>query len=596
MPKILKPSTKNNQELSRGNESSVNMDSTDSSVERSNVFSTPLFEKNACIIRVEAASSNQTSLRANSKGDPSVKPSEFALREPILILSTASNQPKNTEIPDPKGNVSDIRDNPQIKHKPKVLIETSVVKHPTIFDKSSIKKRKMDGSSLLDEEFEGNQMDLEHEECQELELQSKTCLEVVSETLSSLTLFLTNKNNGEPGNLRDTCLKAFDKLTKKMSIMEREISNLKHQLSGKLNTSSVQPARDSPFSTGSTSFAQIVEEQKAEEIGRSGSAQSSKKVFKPVSRSASKPVGFDSSKKDIQPLVNQKVKTATKTPPKDVSQSVTKPAAKPKPIPSFKPRFDCKDYSRTLIIKGDNAMKKIKEGIKPSSLNVSIDLCRENPNKEVVLKMSSSADADKMSLQIKSMFSDFAIRKPSQLAPRFEVLGLSLDTKEEEIVNTVLTNNKEILGDSGLKLVRVQKNPRNMTAIFEASGAAFKRVIENGKIMTEWQRLKVRESLNVDRCFKCLEFGHLKKDCKATLTCHRCASQEHVAKDCEVEVKKCVVCVKHNSQFKTQLSTEHSCLDAQCPLLARRLAIKKAKVNYDAMMPTSHEGDMDTSG
>jgi hypothetical protein len=570
MPKFLRSSTKNYQELSRGIESPVNMDSPDSFIKQNDAFSTHL----------------EISVKANSEG--SHKPPEFVLREPTLILSkdltTDSNLPKNAEISDSKGNGSNISSTSEL---------TQYALKTTIFgqldgQKSSLKKRKMDGSSSFEEDND-NEMDFEPEE---LDLASKTCLEVVSETLSSLTLFLTNKNIDGPGNLRDACLKVFNKLTKKMSIMDREISNLKEKRSKKLVQS-----RDIPFTSGQTSFAQIVKGQKADVGGRSGSAQSLKKVPLPGSNPVFRPVDADTrTKREIQPAGIKRVTTATNIPQKNVAQTASKPAAKPKPKPSFKPRFDCKDYSRTLIIKGEDALKKIKEGIKPSSLNVSIDLCRENPNKEVVLKMSSSADADKMSLEIKGKFSDFTIRKPSQLAPRFEVLGLSLDTKEEDILHTVLTNNQEILEDSGLKLVRLQKNPRNMTAVFEASGAAFKRVIDKGKIKTEWQVLKVRESLNVDRCFKCLEFGHLKKDCKATLTCHRCASQEHVAKNCEVVVRKCVVCVKHNSQFKTQLNTEHSCLDAQCPLLVRRLAIKKAKVNYDAMMPTSHEGDMDTSG
>lgn len=68
------------------------------------------------------------------------------------------------------------------------------------------------------------------------------------------------------------------------------------------------------------------------------------------------------------------------------------------------------------------------------------------------------------------------------------------------------------------------------------------------------------------RCFNCLQFGHMGKDCKAEKTCRRCSEPFH-GEQCEKE-EKCVNC-KEN----------HSALSNQCSKYVEEVKINKIKVD-----------------
>lgn len=67
------------------------------------------------------------------------------------------------------------------------------------------------------------------------------------------------------------------------------------------------------------------------------------------------------------------------------------------------------------------------------------------------------------------------------------------------------------------------------------------------KIGIGWSMVSIR--MMEDRpvqCFRCLEFGHLRKECKATIDrsslCYRCGEEGHVAAQCRSDAPACVIC------------------------------------------------------
>ncbi|KAL7739337.1 hypothetical protein ACLKA6_017732 [Drosophila palustris] len=50
---------------------------------------------------------------------------------------------------------------------------------------------------------------------------------------------------------------------------------------------------------------------------------------------------------------------------------------------------------------------------------------------------------------------------------------------------------------------------------------------------------RLRERVNITKCYRCLEFGHLAKQCRSEVDrsklCRRCGKDGHLAKDCKEE-------------------------------------------------------------
>lgn len=76
-----------------------------------------------------------------------------------------------------------------------------------------------------------------------------------------------------------------------------------------------------------------------------------------------------------------------------------------------------------------------------------------------------------------------------------------------------------------------------------------------------WQRCRVYEDYNINRCFKCNSYGHSAKKCRNEEICSYCAGN-HGGKDCpDRNIKKCCNCMKANEKYKTKLNINHYTFD-----------------------------------
>src|ERR1700712_2871678 len=71
-----------------------------------------------------------------------------------------------------------------------------------------------------------------------------------------------------------------------------------------------------------------------------------------------------------------------------------------------------------------------------------------------------------------------------------------------------------------------------------------KKDVAAGKIKIGWTVCRLREATRPKMCFRCLDFGHMAKDCKNTdrsKLCRRCGEEGHIAKDCQKD-PRCMLC------------------------------------------------------
>lgn len=67
---------------------------------------------------------------------------------------------------------------------------------------------------------------------------------------------------------------------------------------------------------------------------------------------------------------------------------------------------------------------------------------------------------------------------------------------------------------------------------------------KKGTIRIGWTLCRIRERVNIIRCYRCLEFGHNKSECQGEdkrEMCLKCGKTDHCAKNC-TEKSLCITC------------------------------------------------------
>ena len=124
-------------------------------------------------------------------------------------------------------------------------------------------------------------------------------------------------------------------------------------------------------------------------------------------------------------------------------------------------------------------------------------------------------------------------------------------------------------------VVRMRKAYGNtQNASIRLSTPAANKLLAAGKVKVWWSvcslRMAPRVSQQMTRCFKCLGFGHLARNCEGpdrSKLCWKCGESEHVASDCKKQ-PKCMLC-------KEQDGNDHVTGGLKCPAYKQAAALQK---------------------
>ena len=107
------------------------------------------------------------------------------------------------------------------------------------------------------------------------------------------------------------------------------------------------------------------------------------------------------------------------------------------------------------------------------------------------------------------------------------------------------------------------------TATISLPVESAKKLLDVGRIKIGWVVCRIRERTKITKCFKCLEFGHLAKQCKSGVDrsklCRRCGNGGHIAKDCKEE-PSCMFCRSDQTQ-----DAKHNAGSNKCPVFRRAI-------------------------
>ncbi|XP_033218178.1 uncharacterized protein LOC117173646 [Belonocnema kinseyi] len=120
------------------------------------------------------------------------------------------------------------------------------------------------------------------------------------------------------------------------------------------------------------------------------------------------------------------------------------------------------------------------------------------------------------------------------LVPKVTLKLRDLDcvTTKEDVEIALKRDLGDKLGDAKVSVTRPNRREQ-VLAIVEVGEKAASQLLETARIKVGWINSRVRNRISIDRCFRCLGYGHQSRDCKGpdrSGLCYRCGLGGHPEK------------------------------------------------------------------
>ena len=130
---------------------------------------------------------------------------------------------------------------------------------------------------------------------------------------------------------------------------------------------------------------------------------------------------------------------------------------------------------------------------------------------------------------------------------------------------------------------KTQSPTKNL--ILNITADLYKCLIKNEKLRIEYQFLSVHPHVPVTRCYNCMGFNHIAKNClmpvEINARCFTCTG-EHETDKCPVkdnpEEHKCLNC-NRNGRFRNRTDKGHSTMSSSCPIYQETYRNNQAKIS-----------------
>nr|CAH7723632.1 unnamed protein product [Callosobruchus chinensis]CAH7724844.1 unnamed protein product [Callosobruchus chinensis] len=210
--------------------------------------------------------------------------------------------------------------------------------------------------------------------------------------------------------------------------------------------------------------------------------------------------------------------------------------------------------------------------INPASENLQISGVKNIRHGGLLVGCSSDNDSAKLKKMVTEKLADkYEIKDVSSFSPRIRVSGMSEKPSEVNLVETLRSQNKGIIGDNSrckiLEIKPVRKRNDVFQALLQVDIETYNRImsVSNGKLLLGYDVCAVFDAVTIKRCFNCSAFSHMSNECKnQQLHCPRCG-ENHLVKNCKSTTLKCINCIKSNNEKNTSFDVIHAAWDAKCP-------------------------------
>lgn len=230
----------------------------------------------------------------------------------------------------------------------------------------------------------------------------------------------------------------------------------------------------------------------------------------------------------------------------------------------------------------------LKKLVKPSEIGLKVRRLVNIRNGVMVEAENEEGVENLMKLEaLKS--AGLKVEKPTKKSPVIMVYDVNATLTEEEIREEVFLRN---MGQSGIgeedfkkefevkhKYKDARSAGRKVHIVAECSVRVRNWLRRQEKIFVEWQCCRVKDYVDVARCYKCQRFGHVAKHCTAVNPCCSHCAGEHEYKDCENKKKKGAVCCA-NCKRENRVDPKHEAGSRNCPVYEKAVKRQNEKIDY----------------
>lgn len=222
----------------------------------------------------------------------------------------------------------------------------------------------------------------------------------------------------------------------------------------------------------------------------------------------------------------------------------------------------------------------LSKNIDPTT--IAISNIQNMPKGVVAIKCINDDELNKFKVEAKKALSDkYDVHIPEIRGQRVRISNIDQDYSDEKLIDSIMTQN-DFIKNGSLKVISKFENKirkGSYEAIVECDSENFVAIINNEKLSIGWNSCRVKEYVNVKRCFRCCGYNHVASKCKNKKACLNCG-EDHVAKECTANKSVCVNCKIAVEKFKLNLDINHPAWSKECSVYKRKLESNRKRQVY----------------
>lgn len=302
--------------------------------------------------------------------------------------------------------------------------------------------------------------------------------------------------------------------------------------------------------------------------------------------------GVEAGKVDVKNILAEfsNMKKALNSNNKELTENIRKAVTQTQPMrrDTFAERVKKSSEENVILVKPrvaqDSSLTKdaVKTSINPA--NIAVSGVHNVSKGGVIIKCPTKQSMNELKdAAVKNLGNDYEVTIPIPLKPKIKILGFH-DEKSPNEIEALLKNQNPFISDNEkayVKVVRIEKNKNSRmdsyNILVELDGLTYKSIMDQRRVNIHWQRCRVVDCLDLQRCFNCSGFNHKADRCNSKRACPRCAG-EHSLKDCDSTVERCINCVTMNTKLSMKLDVEHTVWSKHCKNHQRMLDQRRRRI------------------
>lgn len=221
-------------------------------------------------------------------------------------------------------------------------------------------------------------------------------------------------------------------------------------------------------------------------------------------------------------------------------------------------------------------LNKIRKNANPEDLQTEINSVRRTRSGDLLLELGKNTKNESGFCEaLKGILGPSATVRNLEPKTTIEIRDLDCLTTVEDIKEVLAGLSKEHPIDPRVYVTNENLRGQKM-AVVELEARCATEILKTGRLRIGWVNCRVRERIQVRRCYACFGYGHTQKACKGPnrremKLCLKCGDKDHIKKDC-TRKPKCFLCAQSCSDNK-ELS--HIAGSSGCPMY--KAALEKAR-------------------